>query len=214
MPDFPVAGEWYYTYGMEHQYLDRLDRDRSSERGAVASEPAPQHIKRSKRSPGKRTLIISAAVIVIIAAVAGGVVAYQHFSPDKVVPEALAKQMSFPVYYPDPKKLPAGYTIDEKSFTSPEKDVILYAVDYNGGKLVFSVQPKPSSAELQAFNTQRIPLHTTLKTSVGTAVIGAISNQSIVSLPTNSNAWIIVTGPYATDSHRQADVLKALRPAK
>jgi hypothetical protein len=176
--------------------------------------PGPRRLKKKTRRlkrPGKRAGIVSLVVIVLLA---GGGFAYHQLNQQKVVPKALVKQMPFPIYYPDPKKLPAGYTIDKSSFNSPAKDVVLYAVDYKGGKLVFSVQLKPSAVELNAFNTQRIPLHDTLKTSVGTAVIGAIGKQSIISLPTDTNAWVIVTAPYNTDQPKLSTILKNMHSVK
>jgi hypothetical protein len=145
----------------------------------------------------------------LIVALGAGLLIYKTSSTSPV-PKSIAKQVSFPVYYPDPKHLPTGYKLDATSFTIPDKDVVLYAVKYSRGQLAFSVQAKPSEAELKQFTSQRIPLHTNLKTDVGEAAIGAIGNQSVVSLPTE-NAWIIVTGPYATDQSKLANVLKALR---
>lgn len=161
----------------------------------------------------RKSLFAGMAGFILIVIIAGGVL-YLINSHSSPVPSQLTKDVNFPIYYPDPKKLPAGYTLDRGSFTSPAPGVILYAVNYNGGKLIFSIQQKPSASELKSFNTQRIPLHTSLKTKVGEAVIGAIGNQSIVSLPTNSNAWIIVTAPYATDQAKLADVLNVLRSNK
>lgn len=153
--------------------------------------------------------------VVVIAVLAAGI-AWFFLRPKSPVPSKIAKAVDFPVYYPDPKKLPAGYTLDTTSFKNPVSNGISYSVDYgNGQKLVFSLQDKPSSSELQDFNSNYIPLHNDYKTPVGQAELGAYNNhgttESLISLPTNGKTWIIITAPYNTDQTKLKQVLSALR---
>ena len=133
------------------------------------------------------------------------------------VPKAVTQAVNFPVYYPDPKKLPAGYNLDQNSFTiSPKKNGVAYSVSYdNGKKIVFSVQTKPSDSELQSFNSNYIPLRIDYQTPAGQAEIGAYNNhgnvQTLVSLPTRTTAWIVVTAPYDTNQVKLKQVLSSLK---
>lgn len=167
----------------------------------------------------KRRWIVFAASLLVIAAAAGLYLRPKSQSPaaaQPIVPADIAAKVSFPVYYPDPKKLPAGYTLDRSSFGSPVKNGVNYKVSYGNGKsLVFSIQMKPSDSQLQTFNSSYIPLRIDYQTSAGQAEIGAYNNhgtiETLVSLPTPTNAWIIITGPQDTDQTNLKQVLKALR---
>jgi hypothetical protein len=131
------------------------------------------------------------------------------------VPAGLQQRVSFPIYYPDPKKLPAGYTLIPSSFhlEGSNSEAVLYTVSYSGNKkLVFTIQQKPSSHELANFVKLYIPVHRIVATVAGIATVGSINQQTVVSLPTDTKAWILVTGPsdlYGTDQLSQ--VLKAIR---
>jgi hypothetical protein len=129
------------------------------------------------------------------------------------VPLAIRSSVNFTVYYPDPGKLPAGYTLNTQSFSGSGVAVV-YNVDYSGNqKLVFSVQEKPSSTAIQTFYANHLPLHTNVSTSVGTAAVGAIGSQAVVSLPTNGDAWIIVTTPSNINQSQLRQVLQAITKA-
>jgi hypothetical protein len=133
------------------------------------------------------------------------------------VPAHIQQVVKFPIYYPDPAKLPAGYHLNSQSFQSPQTGVVVYSVVYNNGqKMVFSLQAKPSTAELASFNKRYIPIHSQVLTLVGTATEGAINQQTVVSLPVDqSGTWIIVTAPqnaYGTDELTQ--VLRAIKKSR
>lgn len=132
------------------------------------------------------------------------------------VPKAISQAVSFPIYYPDSSKLPPGYRLSTASFTKPVNNGVSYSVVYDSGKkLVFSIQKKPSDNELESFKSNYIPLRIDYETPIGTAEIGAYNNhgdiQTLVSLPTKLDAWIIVTAPYDTNQDKLKQVLKSLR---
>lgn len=132
-----------------------------------------------------------------------------HTSP---VPVSIAHKVSFPIYYPDPGKLPAGYHLDDSSFASPVKNGVNYTVIYDGGKkMVFSVQAKPSDNDLQSFNSSYIPLRIDYQTPVGQAEIGAYHNQTLVSLPIVNGPWVIITAPPDINQDQLKQVLQAMR---
>lgn len=170
-----------------------------------------QHYVKGAVTPARRKRILFAGSVLVVLVIGSAGLVYHKLSEKPVVPKNISRQLSFPVYYPDPKKLPAGYTLDTASFTSPEQGVVLYAVNYHGGKLVFSLQQKPSSADLEAFNQQRIPIHIEFTTKLGKAELGIIGNQAVVSLPTKDNLWIIVTGPQVLRERDIAPVIASLR---
>jgi hypothetical protein len=158
-----------------------------------------------------KTIILAVfAVLVIAGAVTGGLI-YKS-AHDSPVPKSIAKQVDFPIYYPAQKQLPKGYTLSKTSFKSPQSGVVVYAVTYgNGKRLVFSVQKKPSDDELASFVKTYIPIHREALTLVGKATIGSLNNRTVVSIPTDSGTWILVTGPpeaYGTDA--LSKTLKAL----
>lgn len=179
---------------------------------SAVSEDPRFNLKKRSSTWKRKNLFIGVAGIVVIAIIGGGFF-YITGSNNSPVPSKLSKAVDFPVYYPDPKKLPNGYSLNEKSFKSPQSGVIVYAVSYGKGqKLVFSVQHKPSSDDLASFVKTYIPINRQVLTLAGTATVGAIGQQTVASLPTDTNAWIIVTGPAnAFGSNDFSQVLQALR---
>jgi hypothetical protein len=155
------------------------------------------------------------AVAVLVSGLGAGSWQLLHRSTSPV-PGDVQRAVRFPVYYPDPKRLPAGYALDVHSFKAPVKDGVTYVVRYGTGKnIVFSVQSKPSDSDLQSFNASYIPLRNDYRTMVGQAEIGAyLSNgrlQTLVSLPTDSNAWLIITAPPDINHDQLQQVLQALQ---
>ena len=190
---------------------------RTTEQPASAqapTSPKPQKAKKARRLKlnfkSKKVFLPLLLVVVLAAAAAAWMFLGQDGSSP--VPKNIQKQVSFPIYYPDPKKLPSGYHLDTSSFTN-NKSAVLYAIKYAGGqqKVVISVQPKPSGDIVTNFNSQTLALHTTYQTPIGTATIGAIGTNSIVSLPTKDNDWIILTAPSNINQSHLRQVLSLLK---
>ena len=166
----------------------------------------------------RRGLYVVAGIVLIAALSLAAVVSFHHFRqskpPPDPVPLAIRQSVGFSVYYPDPAKLPAGYRLDMQSFSNNSL-VVVYDVTYSGNqRLVFSVQQKPAATAIQNFTAKRLPLHLTVTTGIGTAAIGVIGTQTVVSLPTSGNAWLLVTGPLNTDQGKLSQVLQALQIAR
>jgi hypothetical protein len=162
--------------------------------------------------------LVGMALILVIAAAA--ILSTHHPNRAAVssspVPANIVRAVNFKVYYPDQSKLPAGYTFDKNSFANPVSNGISYEVNYdNGKKIVFSLQSKPADNELQVFNSNYIPLRTDYQTAIGQAEIGAYNNhgkvQSLVSLPTHSSTWIVITAPYDIDQAALKQILNSLK---
>ncbi|HET7320232.1 MAG TPA: hypothetical protein VFI84_01435 [Candidatus Saccharimonadales bacterium] len=163
------------------------------------------------RAHRKRQRIkVVAGTLLIIAMLSIGILQIAHTTSP--VPKTVAQSVKFPVYYPDPKKLPKGYILDTDSFANPLNQGVQYAVGYDGGKkIVFTVQTKPSDNDLQAFNNSYIPLRIDYKTPLGQAEIGAYQLQTLVSVPINNGPWVIITAPGDINPADLKQILLALK---
>lgn len=166
---------------------------------------APVTLTRSRGR--RRKAIVASLVCSLIIAGSVGFILLRGQTAANPIPARYRTAVDFPVYYPAAGKLPSGYKLNAASFSSPAANVIVYAIDYGDQHVAVSQQDKPASSDLQSFADGRIPLHTTQSTPVGQAMIGAIGNQSIVSLPTNSKTWIIVTAPYSINQSQLKQLL-------
>lgn len=161
-----------------------------------------------------RWLVVTVLVLIIL----GAVGFYYYIRGNSVtLPYPISKQaaqaLGFDIYYPNQKLLPPGYTLDKNSFYTTSQ-TILYTVNDGKTRLVFSDQAKPSAAQIQEFYTKNLPLNTSLSTNVGTATIGAINTQTIISLPTNTNAWLIITAPGNINQQSLNQIIKSIELAK
>lgn len=132
--------------------------------------------------------------------------------PAGPVPAQIAAAVPYKIYYPDQSKLPNGYTLDGHSFANPVKNGVSYAVNYGGGKkIIFSVQTKPSDNELQAFQSNFIPLKIDFQTPLGLGSIGAYRGQTLASLPIENGPWIVVTAPADINQEDLKQVFRSLK---
>ncbi|MET1033382.1 MAG: hypothetical protein ABWX94_02695 [Candidatus Saccharimonadales bacterium] len=132
-------------------------------------------------------------------------------SVNSVVPEHIKKSVPFPVYYPDQEKLPVGYVLDKNSFSATEA-VVVYSVSYgNGSKIAFTLQKKPSPDELAVFYKNQLSLHNEEETPLGRVAVSALNNQRFLSLPTKSDAWLIITAPIDADPEVLLQIVKSLK---
>ncbi|HSW79002.1 MAG TPA: hypothetical protein VLF88_03250 [Candidatus Babeliales bacterium] len=161
-----------------------------------------------------KKLLLFSLLLAGLVGLAGGLLIYRqtHQSP---VPPNIQKAVKFPVYYPDPKKLPVGYQLSLSSFSLPRPDVVVYTLNSDSGqKLNISVQSKPDDSVIQNFNSKAIPLRREYHTKFGLAQIGAYQNaqpQTIASLPTDDNVWIIVTAPANINQAELKQILSSLK---
>ncbi len=129
-----------------------------------------------------------------------------------IVPANIKAAVNVPIYYPDPKKLPAGYTLDTNSFKKINDQAAGYVVTYDNGKrLVFTVQAKPSADEIDEFYKNQMPLHFSIDTGVGKAAVGVINNQTVASLPTNDKSWLLIAGPTDVNQDQLKQILKSIQ---
>ena len=165
----------------------------------------------------KRALQNLGVVMLVIVISALVVFIYQQVSvAPNPVPLNVRSKLDFPIYYPVLSKLPKGYTLNLKSFSYPTKNVLVFSVDYaSNNKITFSEQKKPSATEIQAFYADYMPLRNNYQTPVGQAEISAYNNggstlETVVSLPTNTSTWIIITAPPNINQNQLDQVLSAI----
>lgn len=174
-------------------------------------EKTEQYRAPRKARNKKKWVFASLVLLILGAGVADGWL-YLHRGTDPV-PKSIRQSVSFPIYYPDPKKLPVGYNLNLHSLSASAKAVI-YSINYDDGKkLVFTIQKRPTDSELGYFDTKDIPINHKVLTLIGTATVGAIGQQTIVSLPTDGGSWILMTGPAVIDQSSLNAVLRSLTKA-
>lgn len=172
-----------------------------------------------RRRPRRLNLRWTALAVIILVLVS---VATYYFIKSRASSNSLpypisaqtAGLLGYAIYYPNQKLLPPGYTLNRNSFYDSDQ-AILYTVSYgNNQKIVFSDQAKPSIGAIESFYQKNIPLNLTYQTNIGTATIGAIKNQTLVSLPTDTNAWLLITAPNDINQNQLNQVLKSIEIAK
>src|SRR5262249_43557189 len=98
------------------------------------------------------------------------------------------------------------------SFKKINNQAIGYAVNYGSNqKLIFTIQVKPSDDEISDFYKDSIPLHINVDTSVGKAAIGVANNQTIVSLPTKDQSWVLIAAPTDVNQDQLKQVANSIR---
>jgi hypothetical protein len=153
-------------------------------------------------------------IIIPVVLLVGGVLALLWWMPHDPVPSNVKKAVAFPVYYPLQSKLPDGYTLDTSSFRASDQAVV-YTISYGQNqKIVTTVQKRPDDNELANFYKNTIPIHRDVLTLVGKAAVGAIGDQTFVSLPTDDTSWLILTGPSTIDRDQLDAVLKSIVKAR
>ena len=182
---------------------------------------SPPKPKKHRRRSLRRVLIIVGLIVLVIGLVGGGAAWWYSHHHKKtqpavavykgLVPEAVAKVVNFPVYYPEPKKLPDGYGLSLSSFNISLQKTVVYYVTYGGSKrLIFGVQAAPSDQDLAAFRTTYMQHSVIYQSTLGKAEIGTHNDQAIVSLPLPNGPWIIVTAPLDINYDNLKQVLDAL----
>lgn len=166
----------------------------------------------------KRWYFVVPGVAIVIIVIVGSVIWFATRQPSGTlpypIPKSEAKQLGFDIYYPSQKLLPAGYTLNAGSFDTTNQ-VLIYSVSYGANqKIIFSDQAKPNSNQILQFVNDNIPLNTSLETNVGLATIGAIKTRAVISMPSNTDTWLIITAPGTINQAILNQVLKSIEIAR
>lgn len=130
-------------------------------------------------------------------------------TPDPI-PLSIRQSAGFSLYYPDPTKLPAGYSLDKNSISLSQQAVLLIVTNAKQQRIIMTIQKKPSDAAIQTFYRVHMPLTLPISTDIGPAAQGDLNNETVVSLPTSADAWILATAPLNVNQQQMAQVMKSL----
>ncbi len=159
---------------------------------------------------GRVVIVVSVVVILLI-----GAFFFSGPAPSPI-PRSISSKVSFPVYYPDPGRLPNGYSLNFASTEVVNPGVVIMFVGYGKQSqyIVMSEEAMPSSSTISNFLTSNIPLNTSFNTPFGSGVIGAYNDgkelRTVISLPINNGPWIIATAPKSINSSQFENILSSL----
>jgi hypothetical protein len=146
---------------------------------------------------------------IVLCLIIGGILVWNTNHVTSLVPPSVSHQVHFDIYYPDPTRLPSGYSLDAQSFTA-NHTTVLYKIHHGDQELIVTLQQKPSTLAIQTFYHVHMPLTITVPTKVGTASLGVLNNETVVSLPTNTNTWLLMTAPLNADEAQIRRVIQAM----
>lgn len=172
-----------------------------------AGHSAPVPAAAPKKS--KKKLYLTACLIILT--LFGGLAFYWYkgtFSKDPT-PSSVKGSVSLPVYYP--QNLPVGFTVDEKSYSVSGEVVSFHAVNDSGDKILFTVQPRPSTFDYQTFYQKGLAGTVQFSTPAGQAAIGRAQDRLVGNLVTDVS-WVLIgaSTPKLTTADFQL-VLEGLR---
>ena len=182
----------------------------------LAHQPSLANKKQKHRFTFLRHNSVFLLVPAILVCVGAGLALTRHTDKKQplqevVIPTSISKQVAFPIYYPDPAKLPAGYILDKDSF-STNGQVVVYGVTYSTDKkIAFTLQNKPSADKLATFYKNQLQLRTETQVPLGTVAFGTLTNQRFMSLPTKTETWLIATAPLDTDPKVLVQIIENLK---
>jgi hypothetical protein len=161
----------------------------------------------------RRTALLVFIICDVMVVVAAAILLLRA-SPSPV-PAKIRSAVDFHVYYPKQKQLPSGFSLDQKSFKVVQPGVVLFSVKRpDGKKFIFSEEAQPAASIIDKFNTDYIPLHTTLSVALGHAEVGTYGNganlRTIASLPVHKGPWIIITAPADAKKNDLSSLLNSL----
>lgn len=165
----------------------------------------------------RRWLIIGAVTVVVVGGATGGALWVRQNQIKKanscLFPAAIQEQVSnLTLFCPNPKRLPKGMSADLAG-ASAGGGAVIYIVHDGAATISISQQKQPTDSQLNTFTANVIPLYITLPTALGTARIGATQNQSLASLPTKQQTWMLVATPKNYSIDRLSALLKSLQPS-
>ena len=168
-----------------------------------------------KRKLQNKNLTPYALGIIVLAVIGVGFLYFHQRSVTyDPVPLNVRTAVPFNIYVPDPAKLPAGYSLDTQSFSTGNDAVVYKIHGLNGQAIIVTVQQKPSNDAIQAFYKAHMPLSIPISTNVGSAALGALNSETVVSLPTSTNAWLLMTAPSDVNQAQLKQVTQAMMLAQ
>lgn len=157
----------------------------------ASHQPAPtQHHAVSPRPKKRRRMRIILILLILLAAAGTGGYWYMSNKLSSPIPANVRASVNFPLLYP--AQLPAGYHLDNTSFTTSGGVVLYSAVNYSGAKIAFTDQQRPPGFDFNKFYTQGLSNSSSFDTSLGQAAIGTANGKLLGSLVTDQT-WLLVS---------------------
>lgn len=158
-----------------------------------SEELAPPTRTKKVRRFATRKSLVAAGIIVVSLACAVAAAMFWFRSPPPIVPNSVAEKVLFPVYAP--AYLPAGYTIDTKSFSTDNTAVLIFqATNTAGANIAITEEATPSAFDFNSFYTANLSNITNLVGLPYVTVAGVLKSNSRTILSVNTGkTWIIMT---------------------
>jgi hypothetical protein len=212
--DIPYALKARYTISMLDRYqpgagieFRRTNQQAQSHGGSAAPVPQPA-LPQPKGSRTKFVLLIMVLLVFLIAVAAG---LFWYFRLRPVNP--LAKEMehaSFVVYYPT--YIPKNYKLDHQSYEEGPGYISYYARSPGGDKVLFIVQPRPQSGNIEDIQKKIWKDTSTGQTDYGATAVGTNEGKAIGSLSGASLA--IVSAPSSVSKAEMTKIIEGLKPSR
>lgn len=155
-------------------------------------------------------------MVILALALIAGAAGWRFLETKSPVPAGIRSAVTFPIYYPDAKRLPAGYSLNASSFQKVQDGVVLYSINRDDGQRIsMTEEESPGDKVIDDFNKNSIPLHTSVNTALGQANIGAYgqapNSRTVVSLLVKNGPWLIITAP---SNASQSDIKQIIESLK
>src|SRR5688572_21967975 len=168
-------------------YNKRVKRAYGSEPVLLNASPVTTALTPVQRLVrGKRAWFFMAALGLLLIAAS---VAWALLQPTgtTIVPVAMARRVSFPVY--QPTWLPEGFSVKQESFDATQQVLTFAIKDTAVTRLVFTEQPKPALEQINGFYTQQLSEVRTLPIEKGEVTLGQFEGMPIAAVATDKT-WI------------------------
>ena len=155
---------------------------------------------------------IGVTIVIVFIAWLIALISSNSVSP---IPKSISSAVSYAVYYPANSRLPVGYSLDKSSIELVNPKVVILVVKYSGNNMVvFNEQANPGASVISQYQTNYIPIHTTVWTPLGNAILGAYNDghsiKTVASLPVTNGPWIIITAPSNINQTKLKEVLDSM----
>jgi len=165
--------------------------------------------------PSRKVLFLILIIIGMIGLVAGG---FDYFKSGTTIHSDLSAfgqpidaRLSIPVYFP--QNLPAGYVYNKDSKVL-KTNVFYYSVTGPRSRLFHvTQQPIPESFDFAVFN-KKLLTPDTFNAISGTVTAGEVGVNTIGSIKTNKNTWIIINSSAPNSVTQLETVARSLAPAR
>lgn len=147
-----------------------------------------------------KLIVIITSALLLIAAVAVTLVIVSSRSVAVAFPAAVAGKTLFPIYAPS--QLPAGYKVDQESFSNDE-GVLVFSLSHDSGRsIAVTEQSVPAGFDFTSFYDKQVQNAKKVEGSQFQAVVGQASrngpgNNQLLSVRTD-DTWIMASSQTAS----------------